>query len=114
MNDDKWEQLVEMAKKNFNNVTVFTEAMTIDTPDGEQQQGKEDVLEFENELGHFQMVRESKPLVINKKMHFSHRQGDTARTEYTISETEFSHKLYVYKQDGLGNWDEVSLDNLGF
>ncbi len=114
MTDDKWQQLVELAEKNFRQVSVKSEKIFIDAPDGEQtEQGTEDVLEFENAAGRFQVVRENRPAVLGKKMLYSHRIGDTARTEYQVSDTELSHKLRVYKEAGDDDWEEVTLDKLG-
>ena len=36
-----------------------------------------------------------------------------AQTQYKFSETEFSHKLRVYKEEGFEEWDEITLDKLG-
>lgn len=104
MTDDKWEQLVELAKQHFKNVSLHTE---------ELEQGTEDILEFENPSGKFQVVRENTPVVLEKKQHYTHRPGDTARTEYKFSDTELAHKIYVYKEDYNGEWEEVTLDKLG-
>ncbi len=112
MTDDNWQQLVEMAQAKFRRVKLSTEKLMVDTPEGPLQQGTEDVLEFENEAGRFQLVRENKPAVLDKKMLYSHRQGDTARTEYKLSETEMSHKLRVYKEADFEEWEEVTLDKL--
>ena len=46
-------------------------------------------------------------------MLYSHRQGDTAHSEYKLSETEFSHRIRVYKEEGFDDWEEVTLDKLG-
>jgi hypothetical protein len=113
MTDDKWEQLVEMAKQHFKSVSLRTESLIMDTPEGPQEQGTEDILEFENPSGRFRLVRENRPVVLEKKMLYSHRQGDTARAEYKLSDTELSHKLRVYKEGEFDEWDEVTLDKLG-
>ena len=113
MNDDRWQQLVEMAKKNFKDVTLTTEDLMVETMDGPQNQGTQDVLIFDHVDGvRYKLVRENRPVVLEKKQHFSHRAGDTARTEYKFSDTEFSHKLRVFKEDDLGEWEEITLDKL--
>jgi hypothetical protein len=113
MTDEKWEQLAEIAQKNFQFVKLKQEDLIMDTPDGPQKQGTQDILEFENPSGRFRMVRENKPVVLEKKMLYSHRQGDTAHAEYKLSETELSHRIRVYKEDGFDEWEEVTLDKLG-
>jgi|GEM_PF-494046 len=115
MTDEKWQQLVDMAQQNFKNVKLTTEDLVMDTPDGPKVQGTQDVLQFTTPGGRFQLVRENRPVVLEKKMMYTHRPGDTARAEYKLSETEFSHKLRVYKEmDGeIDEWEEVTLETLG-
>jgi hypothetical protein len=113
MTDEKWEQIVQMAKKNFRDVSLKTEDLIAATSDGPVKQGTQDVLIFENPVGRFKLVRENRPVVLEKKQFYSHRAGDSARTEYKLSDTEFSHKLKVYKEVGFEDWEEVTLDKLG-
>ncbi|MCX6796997.1 MAG: hypothetical protein NTX98_00770 [Candidatus Doudnabacteria bacterium] len=114
MTDEKWQQLVGMAKKNFSNVSLTAEDLIKATPEGEKKEGTQDVLIFTHPSGDkYKLVRENRPLVLEKKQHFSHRMGDTARTEYKLSDTEFSHRLKIYKEVGFDDWEEVTLDRLG-
>lgn len=109
MTDEKWEQLVEHVTEEFSESEVRKE----DADEEVDEDGvTSNVLIFKAPHGKFKLVRENRPVVLEKKMHYSHRPGDTARTEYKISDTEFSHKLFLYKQMD-GEWQEVSLDNLG-
>lgn len=113
MQDDRWQELVGMAKKHFKNVSLTLEDIILETQEGPQKQGTQDILIFENPGGKFKLVRENRPVVLDKKQFYSHRQGDSARTEYKFSDTEFSHKLRVYKEVDFDEWDEVTLDKLG-
>ena len=111
MTDERWEQFVESSQERFQNVSL-TEEDLLD-PTGNEVQGTANVLEFSMpNIGHFRVVRENKPVVLEKKMHYSHRQGDTAQTEYVLSDTEFSHKVRVYKEVD-DEWLEISGDALG-
>ncbi len=112
MNDEKWQALVQLALKNFDDVSYTTKDLLAETADGTVKQGSQDVLEFRNDNGHFRVVRENKPVVLDKKMHYSHRAGESARTEYTLSETEFSHKIQFYIEDDLGEWTKLESENL--
>lgn len=113
MNDTQWEDLVERIKDKFENFSVKNESWEVAY--GEERHGASvDTLEFSHpSAGSFKVVRENTPLVLDKKHHYSHRQGDTARTEYVLSDTEQSHKLKVYRDDG-GDWEEVSASDLKF
>lgn len=107
MNTEQWEQLVERLQSNFPGAKVFTEDL-----EGVEN-GKAEIVEFNAPHGRFRIVRENRPLVLEKKLHYSHRPGDTARAEYKFSDTEFTHKLRVYKESNDYEWEEVTLDQLG-
>ena len=91
--------MIERAKAQFADVSVRTEDLLAETADGEEKQGTQDILEFSTPLGAFRIVRENKPVLLEKKMHYSHRQGQAARSEYVFSDSEFTHKLIIYKED---------------
>jgi hypothetical protein len=114
MTDEKWQQLIDVAELQFKNVELKTEDLMVDTPDGPQKQGTVDILIFENPKGRYKLERENRPKILSKKEHYSHRAGDTARTEYQVSDTEVTHKLRVYEDTGYDDWQEVTLDSLGF
>ncbi len=113
MQDDKWQELVELAQKHFKNVSLTQEDLILETSDGPQKQGTQDALVFTNPGGRFKLVRENRPVVLEKKELYSHRAGQSAQTRYKFSETEFSHKLRVYKEVDFDDWEEVTLDKLG-
>lgn len=122
MQDDRWQQLAEAAQKHFKNVSLTLEDLIMETQDGPVKSGTQDVLIFENPAGpstalgtssKFKLVRENKPVVLEKKELYSHRAGQSAQTQYKFSETEFSHKLKVYKEVDFEEWEEVTLDKLG-
>ncbi len=118
MTNDNWQQFVETAKGKFEDVSLATEDLYIDNIDSPGPHGTVDVLEFDMPAGfpitgRYQVRRENKPLVLDKKMHYSHRAGDTARTEYVLSDSEMSHKIKVYKEDDFGEWQEITPQALG-
>lgn len=122
MTDDKWQELVETAQKNFKGAKLTTEDLILETQDGPQKKGTQDVLEFglpqggpSTSLGarRYKLVRENKPIVLEKKELYSHRGGSAAQTQYKFSATEYSHRLRVYKEVGFDEWDEITLDTLG-
>ena len=114
MTDERWEQFVEDATSKFENVGVTAEPWEEDRG-GQVTSGINNVVEFTlpGVGDRYKVVRENKPAVLDKKQHYSHRQGDTARTEYVLSDTEMSHKMKVYKEDDYGEWDEVRPESLG-
>ena len=114
MNDEKWQQLVEAAQKHFKDVRLYAEDLILETQDGPQKQGTKDILEFEHPAGgRYKLVRENRPVVLEKKELYSHRAGQSAQAQYKFSATEFSHKLKVYKEVDFDDWEELTLDTLG-
>lgn len=109
MNDEKWEQLVENLQSKF----TILERNTEDVEEDQYTQTN-DIVVFTTEAGRIRLVRETKPLLLEKKQFYSHRAGDTARTEYIFSGDEKSYKLRVYKENDYGEWDEISPEQAGF
>ncbi len=114
MQDDRWQQLVEMAQKHFKGVKLYTEDLIMDTQDGPIKQGVCEVVEFDHQDGkRYKLVRENRPVVLEKKELYSHRAGQSAQTQYKFSDSEFSHKLKVYKEVDFDEWEAITLDRLG-
>lgn len=113
MNNERWQQFIDLAKDQFDEVEVSTEDLTVQTADGPEVRGTLDILIFERSGDRYKLQRENKPLILEKKEHFAKRATDTARTEYVLSDTEYTHKLRVYKETDSGDWEEISSDSLG-
>ena len=115
MTDERWEQFIETAQDRFEDVGVSIEKWIEDDHGNGVENGTKNVVEFTmpGTGDRYRVVRENRPAVLDKKQHYSHRQGDTARTEYILSDTEFSHKVRVYKEDNYGEWEEVRAESLG-
>lgn len=114
MDNDKWEALKEELKRKFQVEEEGEEDLTMDTAEGTVVTGKVEFLVFETPMGKIKLTREAKPVVLDKKMFYSHQQGKSARTEYTFSETEFSYKIKAYKYDeDLDEWKEIDASNFG-
>ena len=94
-------------------MSLTHEDLIMDTQDGPIKHGTQDILIFQNPSGRYRLIRENKPVVLEKKELYSHRAGQSAQTQYKFSETEFSHKLKVYKEADFEEWEEVTLDKLG-
>jgi hypothetical protein len=108
METDKWEGLKEETKRKFKVLEEGTEDLLIQTSEGLIKQGVAEFMVFESPLGKIKLVRENRPVVLDKKFIYSHRAGQAARTEYKFSDSEFSHKLKVYKwDDDEDDWKEI-------
>jgi len=113
MDNDRWVQLKENIKKKFQVEEETTEDLIMETGGGPVKQGERNILIVETPVGKIKLAREIRPLVLDKKFLYTHRAGDTARTEYTFSETEKTYKLKIYKWDeDEEEWDELKEDSL--
>ncbi|MDP4001310.1 MAG: hypothetical protein Q8P83_03655 [bacterium] len=111
MTDEKWEQLKEETERKFKVEKKGREDLLLETADGTIKQGEIEFMIFLSPLGRTKLARESKPVVLDKKFIYSHRGGDAARTEYELSDTEFTHKLKVYKwDDDEDQWSEIDAE----
>ena len=108
MQDEKWEQLREHLKSKFRVESETLEDLVMETQDGLVKQGVAEVLIVETPMGKMKVARENRPVVLDKKFIYSHRAGQAGRTEYQFSDTEFSHKLKIYKwDDDEDEWSEI-------
>lgn len=108
IDNEHWEELKENLKGKFEISEDTTEDLMMDTGEGEIKSGEKNILIVKTPMGEIKLVREIKPKVIDKKFIFSHRQGQSAQTEYKFSDTEKTYKLRLYKQDDFGEWQELN------
>jgi len=118
MNDAKWESLIETLQQRYGDFDVVTEDILSDTVIGPAEElpteGYREIIEIDTPAGSFRLVRENRPTVLGSKFHYSHRQGDAARTEYILSDTEMAHKFYVYLLDpDTGDWQAIDSGSFG-
>lgn len=112
MTDDKWDLLIEQAKVNFDDVSVYTEDLIVETEDGPIRHGTQDVLEFSTDHGVFRVIRENKSRMLEKKTHHFNRQSDTSESEYTFSDSEFTHKIRIFALDEDDEFKELESSDL--
>ena len=99
MSPEKWEEIKTTVKRNFSPEDEGVEDLLQETADGTVKQGEAEYVVFESPLGRTKLQFQKKPRVEEKKYHFSHRGGDSARVEYKFSESEFVYTLKAYKWD---------------
>ena len=108
MDPEKWERLKEDLKVRFKILSEGTEDLKAMTGEGEVKSGTAEVLILQTPMGKVKLSYESKPLLLDKKFIYSHRGGQSARTEYKFSESEFTQKLkaYLWSEDD-DSWKEI-------
>lgn len=103
MTEERWEQIKEMAKRDFE----VLEENIVDLPQ-DQGAGTKEILIFEGPLGKIKLEFIVKPLVLDKKTIYSKRAGQETKVDYVTSETEKVRTLLTFKWDEASeNWVEI-------
>lgn len=76
MTDEKWDKLVEQAKNDFQDVSIYSEDMLVEVSDGQLKDGTQDVLEFTNEKGMFKVIRQNRLQYGTKVLFYKESYGD--------------------------------------
>lgn len=105
MNDEKWENLMEKIKNDFG-------ILSKDKEERENDKICETVI-FKGPTGKVKLERISKPLILDKKFKYSHRQGADAKVEYITSDTEKTHRVeaFMWNED-LNEWKGIDTEGI--
>jgi hypothetical protein len=104
MNDEKWEELVTRIENKLKVIEKKT------TTADEGRTTIERVI-FEGPEGRMKLERVSKPLVVDKKFHYSRRIGSQQSVEYVYSPTDKVQRVQLFKWTG-GEWEEMKIERL--
>jgi hypothetical protein len=106
MNDQRWEEVLRRLDKHFGNLE-FDE-----TEDEETHAVSESVI-WTSPQGKMKLVRTTRPLVVDKKTHYSNRAGGGTHVEYVYSKTESTSRIRLFRwSDPQNDWDEVDASSL--
>ena len=98
MNDERWYDLVERIRDKFK-VTHEEEHPPLHGP------GKVEMVEFEGPLGRLRLERVTRPAVLERRAHYSKRIGGQTSEDLVYSDSEFSHRVTLYRWVD-GSWQE--------
>ena len=112
MRPDRWQDLKTLIKDKYNVLEEKNENIEYKTGSGNTQKvGEAEIIVFESPLGKTKLKYITKPIVLEKKEHYSKRMGTASMTEYLLSENEFSYRLEAFiEKDGI--WEEFDPSNL--
>ena len=114
MNDERWEELKKNLKKKFLVSEEKTEDLIMDTGEGMVKHGEQNEIVVTAPIGKIKLVREIRPLVLEKKLQYTHQQGSSAHAVYKFSETEKTYKLRFFKwDDNEFDWLELKAEDMG-
>jgi hypothetical protein len=108
MTFERWEQLKENLKGKFSVLDHQTQDLIMETGKGLVKAGLEESLVVKSPIGKIKLVCEIKPKVLEKKLHYTHQQGQSATAEYKFSQTEKICRLRLFKwNDEEYDWEEL-------
>ncbi len=101
MNDERWEELIYK-------ISMKADPMERSMETQDDGLTTVDTVLFDVGMGKMKLQRVSKPIVIDKKMHYSKRIGGDVQQEYIYSETEKSHKVTLHRwSEEESAWQEI-------
>jgi hypothetical protein len=101
---EKWQDIKSMVKDKFKNIIESIEPIYINS----EPNGEKDILIFDSPLGKTKLEFIKKAVILDKKEFYSKRMGSDSRTEYTLSDNEFSYKMDVYTWNtNIDDWDKI-------
>lgn len=112
MTDEKWLDLLENLSQKYKLEKENEEIITKDDLGNEMINQIERVI-FESPVGKIKLERTTRPMILDKKVHYSHTAGTKGLVEYILSPDEKTHKLQAYRKVD-GDWDEIKTSSEGF
>lgn len=105
MNDEQWGRLLDSLELKFE---LKKEKEDFKTEDdlGHVFNNQLEKIEFATPDGEFKIERTTRPLILDKKVHYGKSSSGQGKTEYIVSDTEKSHKVSLYKYED-GDWIEI-------
>jgi hypothetical protein len=108
MQDEKWENLLDNLEIKFGKLERKRSKSTSEDDVGHEITAIDEWVEFDSPIGKMKLVRTTRPMIIDKKFHYTHTGGSKGKVEYVLSDTEKSHKVTLYRWNDIKNdWLEV-------
>ena len=107
MNDQRWEEVLRRLDKLFGD-------LEFDEIEDEETQAVTETVVWTGPQGKMKLARTTRPLVVDKKTHFSNRVGGGTHVEYIYSKTESTSRVRLYRwKEAVSDWEEVDAAELG-
>lgn len=108
MNDEKWYDLKTKIQDKFKDHVESVDYEEKEDGIGNIIKTKIETLEFMSPLGEMQIIRKSRPKILDKKSHY-HKGAGAAKVEYILSKEEMHHQIEIFKKDDTGEWVALEL-----
>jgi hypothetical protein len=104
VNDERWYSLLDDLKEKLS----FENQGEQPGPGGATVEW----VTFRGPRGLMKLERTSRPVILDKKMHYSKRIGGGVEEELVLSETEKTYRVVLYRWSDEGGWEEVDFRQL--
>jgi hypothetical protein len=113
MTEEKWQDTKSMVKDKFKILEEKKEPVELKTGlDSSQRIGEKEIIIFDSPIGKIKFEYVVKPVILDKKEHYSKRMGTSASTEYVLSDSEYVRRLDIFKQKD-GVWEKMEANAFG-
>jgi hypothetical protein len=107
MNDQRWEEVLKRLDRQFG-------GLEFDETEEEETQTVTESVVWLSPQGRMKLTRTTRPLVVDKKLHYSSRIGGSSHVEYVYSKTESSSRIRLFRwSDAMSDWEEIDAGALG-
>jgi hypothetical protein len=112
MQNEQWENLIDSLEIKFGKLERKRRTTVTTNDIGHEIKNEEEWLEFETPSGKMRLSRITRPMIIDKKFHYTHTAKAKGKVEYVLSETEKSYRVVLSQWNSLNNdWQEVQAPN---
>ena len=107
MNDQRWEEVLRRLDRQFG-------SLEFDEIEDEETHAVVESVAWRSPMGRMKLTRTTRPLVVDKKLHYSNRAGGGSYVEYVYSDTETTSRIRLYRwSDALNDWEEIDASAFG-
>jgi hypothetical protein len=107
MNDQRWEEVLKRLDRQFG-------GLEFDETEEEETRTVTESVVWTSPQGRMKLTRTTRPLVVDKKLHYSHRIGGGSNVEYVYSKTESTSRIRLFRWSGTtSDWEEIDASALG-
>jgi len=107
MNDQRWEEVLKRLDRLFGD-------LEFDEVEDEETRTVVESVVWNSPQGRLKLTRTTRPLVIDKKTHYSSRIGGGTHVEFVYSETETTSRVRLYRwEEPAGSWEEIDASAMG-
>ncbi|MGE5175005.1 MAG: hypothetical protein ACM3JJ_01415 [Hyphomicrobiales bacterium] len=106
MNDQRWEEVLRRLDKLFGD-------LEFDETEDEETQAVTESVVWTSPQGRMKLARTTRPLVVDKKLHYSNRAGGGSHVEYVFSKTETTSRIRLFRwSEAMNDWEEIDASAL--